>query len=366
MSLKNPWSDDEVATLRALTDSGLTIQEMADVLKRSFDSVQHKQNKLGIGRFRNLKRAAGVPSRSVASDVALVNRAIDPDSQIPQWLDALRPVQLPAPKPPARRVESTNTTLVAGDFHFPAHCPRTVAVLLQVLEELRPQRLVLNGDTVDLLAVSRYPKDQRHSWDLRQEVTALHEFLHQVMQIGNAWGLEIVETEANHSGNGTASRWHRYLSDRVPVLYGHPKAEELLRYDNWFYPEWAPIRLADSVMIADDLLVLHGDIVRKHAAYSARGHAEKWHSSVMHSHTHRMGSSLERIPAVGSRPEMVRRAYEIGCMCNLNPSYVSAPNWTNGFAIVSTDAEDTVYGVELVSVVRGVAVVNAIGKTVRA
>ena len=65
-------------------------------------------------------------------------------------------------------------------------------------------------------------------------------------------------------------------------------------------------------------------------------------------------------------PEMVRRAYEIGCMCNLNPSYVSAPNWTNGFAIVSTDAEETVYGVELVSVVRGVAVVNAIGKTVRA
>jgi len=114
------------------------------------------------------------------------------------------------------------------------------------------------------------------------------------------------------------------------------------------------------------LLVLHGDLVRKHAAYSARGHAEKWHSSVMHSHTHRMGSSLERIPAVGTRAEAVRRAYEIGCLCNLQPSYVSAPNWTNGFAIISHDAEEQDYGVELVNIQRGQAVVCTAGMTIRA
>ena len=178
--------------------------------------------------------------------------------------------------------------------------------------------------------------------------------------------MDIVETEANHSGNGTASRWHRYLSDRVPVLYGHPKAEELLRYETWFYPEWCPIRLADHVLVADELLVLHGDMVRKHAAYSARGHAEKWHSSVMHSHTHRMGSSLERIPAVGYRGEQVRRAYEIGCMCDLNPSYVSAPNWTNGFAIIAHGDEPGVYGVELVNVANNKASIAALGKTILA
>jgi hypothetical protein len=178
--------------------------------------------------------------------------------------------------------------------------------------------------------------------------------------------MEFVETEANHSGNGTASRWHRYLSDRVPVLYGHPKAEQLLEYQTWFYPEWCPIRLQDHVMVADELLVLHGDLVRKHAAYSALGHAQKWHSSVMHSHTHRMGSSLERIPAVGNRPEQVRRAYEIGCMCDLNPSYVSAPNWTNGFAIIAHGEEQGSYGVELVNVVKDRAVVTTLGQTITA
>jgi len=295
MAQRTPWSSEEEETLRQLTEQGLTINQIAKAMNRPYASITNKQGSLSIGRYRN------VDAQKSALDAAIF--AGSTDGNIPEWLEALRPVSLPAPPIPKVRTTPNNFTLVAGDFHFPQHCPDSIAILLETIRLLKPKRLVLNGDTVDLLAVSRYPKDQRHVWDLRQEAVAFHEFLHQAVSISREWNMEIVETEANHSGNGTASRWHRYLSDRVPVLYGHPKAEELLRYDTWFYPDWAPIRLVDSVVVADDLLILHGDMVRKHAAYSARGHAEKWHSSVMHSHTHRMGSSLERIPAVGSRAE---------------------------------------------------------------
>jgi hypothetical protein len=356
-----PWTADDIAQLKALTQNRLTIIEIAKRMDRSMPSIHNKQASLGIGSFRSF-REGGSSAPDLSEKMAASDALLD---KIPEWLDQLRPVALPAPAIPERRVEPNPYTLVAGDFHFPMASKDTIAILLETIVALRPQRLILNGDTVDLLAVSRYPKDQRHTWDLRQEVTAFHEFLHMVRSVSAAWNMEIVETEANHSGNGTASRWHRYLSDRVPVLYGHPKAQELLNYETWFYPEWCPIRLQDHALIADELLVIHGDMVRKHAAYSARGHAEKWHSSVMHSHTHRMGSSLERIPAVGLRPEQVRRAYEIGCMCDLNPSYVSAPNWTNGFAIVSHSGGVGSYGVELVNVVQGQASIVALGKTVR-
>jgi len=354
-----PWTPDEEQTLRELTDAGLKIAQIAARMQRTVASIHNKQHGLDIGTKRNSQKNLPALDRAIFEGSGRVT-----SDQIPEWLEQLRPVALPAPDKPKRTVKAGAYTLVAGDFHFPCQSNASLAILLEVIETLRPQRLILNGDTVDLLAVSRYPKDQRYTWDLRQEVTEFHKFLHLAHGIGSAWGMDIVETEANHSGNGTASRWHRYLSDRVPVLYGHPKAEELLRYEAWFYPEWCPIRLADHVLIADELLVLHGDMVRKHAAYSARGHAEKWHSSVMHSHTHRMGSSLERIPAVGNRSEQVRRAYEIGCMCDLNPSYVSAPNWTNGFAIVSHSDDPGGYGVELVNVVNDRAVVAAIGKTI--
>ena len=357
--MRKLWTDEDVGRLTELTEAGCTIAQIAQLMGRSTASIHNKQEGLQIGVVRNnrppitgLNKAMFDPTTKIDAD------------KIPEWLEQLRPVALPAPEKPERTVEANGFTLVAGDFHFPAQSNASIAVMLETIQLLRPKRLILNGDTVDLLAVSRYPKDQRHTWDLRQEVTEFHKFLHLVREVSAAWNMDIVETEANHSGNGTASRWHRYLSDRVPVLYGHPKAEELLRYETWFYPEWCPIRLQDHVIVAGELLVLHGDMVRKHAAYSARGHAEKWHSSVMHSHTHRMGSSLERIPAVGYRDEQVRRAYEIGCMCDLNPSYVSAPNWTNGFAIVSHGAEPGVYGVELVNVLHDKASIAALGKTI--
>jgi len=352
------WPDADDLALRQMLDSGETVAKIAYKLGRSSDSVRNRIRRAGITYTKPVKPA---PVSNEALDAITAEY-----DQIPAWLEALRPVALPAPERAAVQTLPSNITLVAGDFHFPQHCPDTIAIFLETVRVLRPKRVILNGDTVDLLAVSRYPKDQRYTYDLRQEVVAFHEFLHQLMTVASDWPLEIVETEANHSGNGTASRWHRYLSDRVPVLYGHPKAQQLLDYQTWFYPDWAPIRLAESVVIADDLLVLHGDLVRKHAAYSARGHAEKWHSSVMHSHTHRMGSSLERIPAIGTRAESVRRAYEIGCMCNLQPSYVSAPNWTNGFAIIAHDADELDYGVELVNVQRGQAVVCTAGMTIRA
>ena len=359
--MRTAWTDDEVAILKELTEANRPIAQIAKLMGRSVGSIHNKQEHLQIGVVRNLR------ANTTGVDKALFDPSTKLESdKVPEWLEQLRPVALPAPAKPKRTVKPNGYTLVAGDFHFPAQSNAAISVLLETMAELRPTRLILNGDTVDLLAVSRYPKDQRYTWDLRQEVTEFHKFLHLAREISAAWNMDIVETEANHSGNGTASRWHRYLSDRVPVLYGHPKAEALLRYETWFYPEWCPIRLQDHVLIADELLVIHGDMARKHAAYSARGHAEKWHSSVMHSHTHRMGSSLERIPAVGPRPEQVRRAYEIGCMCDLNPSYVSAPNWTNGFAIVSHGEEAGLYGVELVNVVRGQASIAALGKTVKA
>lgn len=83
----------------------------------------------------------------------------------------------------------------------------------------------------------------------------------------------------------------------------------------------------------------------------------------MHGHTHRQGSHLRRVPAVGSRGEQTIRAYEIGCMCRLDPSYTKVPDWTQGFAVVTTN--DTHYAVELVTIENGGAVVGALGQMIR-
>lgn len=337
------WTDPEVASLREDLAAGVSAAETARRLKRTVRSVENKRR----------DETAAAPRETHILPLP--------------GIEDLRPVQLTGPAPRRRSVTANaGVTVVAGDFHFPAQDDAAVGVFLEVVRELRPSRVILNGDLPDMLAVSRFPKDARprHNWTLRDEAVAMHAFLRDLERVVSE-DCEIVETEANHSGNGTGSRWWRYLSDRgaAPLLQ-MDGAEEKLGYVAWWYPEWSRITLQDSVILADSLLVTHGEMARKWAAYSARAHAEKYQHSVLHSHTHRMGSSMQRVPAIGGRGEAIVRAYEIGCMCRLEPGYVAAPNWTQGFAIVTEDGAD--YGVELVSITNGRAVVGALGKSVRA
>lgn len=283
--------------------------------------------------------------------------------EVTDWWDRFQPVtSTPAPRPPTTAT-ATGVTVVAGDFHFPLQDDAAVCILLDTIRELRPARVILNGDLPDLLALSRYPKDVRDTWGLRAEAEAMHAFLRALEEVTPATA-SIIEIDANHSGNGTESRWWRYLSERVPELMSHPRAMSEMTYQKWWHPAWSRIQIQDSLMLGHDLLVTHGDMARKGGGLSAKAHSERYVNSVMHSHTHRQGAHIRRVPAVGSRGEQTIRAYEIGCLCRLDPSYTKVPDWTQGFAIV-VEGEGR-YGVELVTIENGAAAIATLGKTLRA
>lgn len=355
---RHPWH----ALVESLHD--LPTLQIVERVQAEYPDVRRTQIDGHLQRFRRSRLAGDNPAAKEWEDRR--ERAMEDLRRREEIYDWLRPVELPAPVRPKVTGKPNAYTLVIGDMHFPKHDERTLAIFLQAVAALKPARVILNGDTVDLLAVSKYPKDarSRFTWKLRDEVHAFHAFLRDLHSAGDAWGMEVVETEANHSGNGTASRWWRYLSDRCPELLGHSDAESLLSYQRWFYPAWSSIQLVDSVVIADDLLVMHGDIVRGKGGYSARAHMEKWHSSTLNSHTHRAGSTVRRIPAVGSRGEGVQRSYEIGCACDLSPVYAAVPDWANAWGIISHDGEG--YGVEICHVVNGRASIAALGASLAA
>ena len=284
--------------------------------------------------------------------------------EIADWWDTFKPVSLPAPKRAKANVTAnTGVTIVASDLHFPLQDDAAVSVLLRTIEELRPERVVLNGDLPDLLAISKYPKDVRQTWSLHDEAVAFHGFLRALEEVLPA-DAALIEIDANHSGDGTESRWWRYLSDRIPELLKTPRALQVMSYPAWWHPEWSRIQMKPELVIAEDLLITHGTFVRRGGGMSAKAHSESYLNSVMHGHTHRQGSSMRRVPAIGSRGEQVIKAYEIGCLCRLDPGYVSVPDWTQGFAIV-VEGEGR-YGVELVTIEEGAAVVTTLGKTIRA
>lgn len=305
---------------------------------------------------------ARIPTLATASD--------GPDN-FRAALEGLEPIRFAAPPTPKKQTEASSTVLVAGDFHFPLDDTGVADVFLAAAAELRPRAIVLNGDLPDMLAISKYPSDIRKSWKLIDERVSMHRFLKRLYDVTAKWPCEIVETEANHSGNGVASRWWRYLSNRLGELASLPDVAERLKYEAVWWPGWAlqgprAMRLAEHYEIVPGLIVLHGDIARKQGAYSARGMMDKLRgASVIHSHTHRIGQTGNRRPAIGSLPEGSDEGYEIGCMCRLDCFYSSAPDWAQGFAIVRHDPhpEATDYNVEIVRVREGRAVIGGVGRS---
>lgn len=297
------------------------------------------------------------------------------EDKIKEFLNTVKSVQYPAPPKPKTYHSPNKIAMVIGDTHFGVECWDTLNIFLDVVDQLKPEKIILNGDTVDLLSISRYSKDPRHTHTLYDEIVAYHKFLKILHDITEPYQTEILETNGNHSGNGVEGRWWRYISssDDIKQLLCIPNIADNLSYSKVFHPHdsWSRIKLVDSnedeesiVELPDELFVLHGDVVRKNGGFSARGTFEKRYASTITNHTHRIGSTCQRIPRIGSRPDQIIKNYENGCACKLNPTYVSGANWQNGFSIVNYS--ENITGVETVVIHNKKATVCSLGKTIKA
>jgi transposase-like protein len=284
------------------------------------------------------------------------------EEEVLAFLENLAPISFQST--PRYTNQSLNDfVVVLGDMHFPKHCQKSLDIVLETISQLHPKQIILNGDTVDLLAVSRYPKDIRHNYTLLDEREAYQQFLRDLVGVSN--GAEIVETHANHSGNGTDGRWFRYLSERLGELACLPDIQEKLSYQNVFLGDFQNVvQHCDYVEVCPDLIVTHGDVVRKGGGYSARGMIDKYFQSLIMGHTHRLGMTAQRLPGIGSKMEKQIYAWEMGCMCDLNPIYASAPNWQNGFGIVGVSSDGS-FGVEPVMIQDGSATVTTLGCSIK-
>jgi len=281
-----------------------------------------------------------------------------------ELLDDLPTLRYPKPRPPkAKKVTSVQRTVVAGDFHFGISDQSTHDILFQVIKDWKPTKVVLAGDLPDMLALSKYPKDLRTTWSLADERKEMADFLWTLHDV--APQADLVELDANHSGNGPESRWWRYLSDRIGELASMKEVIDGLDYRAIWHPEFSRVRVESVEQLGHAFVAVHGDVVRGQAGASALAMLNKWRCNLIHGHTHRMGATAYRVPGIAGQSEHQLRAWENGCMCSLKPVYSSAVNWQQGFSLVTTD-EDGAFGIEQVLVHQGRAVSTTLGGSYRA
>lgn len=194
-----------------------------------------------------------------------------------------------------------------------------VRLVTDFIRDLKPDGIVLNGDIVDCYAISDFSKDPENvkKWGLSREITEAGYLMTLFRDIPVKWWI----------GGNHEDRWRR-------VQWQHPNLKGMLKsfpeafHMNDYGFKWKPY---GGTLMLGKLLVTHGSLVMKHSGWTARAEFDKYGSSVLHGHTHRLGVYY-RTNARG-----VHGGYENGCLCRMHPEYVQYPDWQQGFSIVHVD-----------------------------
>lgn len=208
-----------------------------------------------------------------------------------------------------------------SDFHIPFHDPAAIRLAFDIVRWKNCDKIVVGGDLLDFYTLSSFDKDPERTGQLQSELNTGMELLRKLRaQNPDA---EIIFLEGNHE-----ARLERHLR-RHPQLWGLEALTipELLCFGsesiniNKFIPY-------DEGWRFKNFLFVHGSMVRKHSAYTAKGHLEKYGISGICGHSHRLGAHYKR------DKDGQKGWWENGCLCDLSPEYTSFPNWEQGFHFI--------------------------------
>ncbi|MCM8808214.1 MAG: hypothetical protein NC926_09815, partial [Candidatus Omnitrophica bacterium] len=84
-------------------------------------------------------------------------------------------------------------------------------------------------------------------------------------------------------------------------------------------------KFSHNFMRINDILIGHFDKSLQNAGYTARWLRDFFGKSIITGHTHRLAITYK------SFYNEIKFGVEAGCLCNLEPSYITSPDWIQGF-----------------------------------
>lgn len=223
--------------------------------------------------------------------------------------------------------EGWRRIIATSDWHLPHIDKSLLMLLLDFIKHTRPDALVLNGDINDMYTISRFAKRKKHM-DLEHELEE------------NAWAMQatrdamgsnpIYYTKGNHE-----ERINKHFLD----LHPHTQCEYLKIKNILGLDKYGIEFMEDGVPICG-MAYHHGNLIRKHSAYTAKGNLDAMGVSNICGHTHRIGRH-DHTNLSGTY-----EAYEIGCLCHTMQEYCNSHNgqsmadWQQGFAVVDAFQTD--------------------------
>jgi len=236
-------------------------------------------------------------------------------------------------------------TLVISDLHVPFHDEQALAVVEEVMKDIKFDNFVINGDMLDSYELSRFSKDPRNSFSFSEEIDIAKDLLEQFNKYLK--GTKKYFLNGNHE-----ERLNKYLIDQAPALItlGQLTIDSLLELDKYNY-EFISMGKESYVKIGETMIG-HFNKVSMHSAYTAKGLVDKYVCNIVQGHVHRLGAHYKTVG------DNTFTGVEGGCLCNLRPGYVMLPNWQQGLTIIThTDRGDFI---EPIRIDNGLAILGGV------
>lgn len=221
-------------------------------------------------------------------------------------------------------VHDAERWIVLSDTHYPYQNKKFVKAIKRFAIDFDPHVVVMNGDGLDFYDLSRFDKNPRRRFKLEDEIREFQkDFL--LYWSEKHPGARLEYNEGNHELRLQKYSWHH--APEVSWVKGMGIQEMLFERDgirlDWNYNNY------DTPLQCGHLLIHHGLFARKWGGSSAKAMLERYGSSVLCGHSHRMGS-IFRTDFRG-----VHGAWEQGCILDKSmQEYDPQPDWQNGFAVV--------------------------------
>ena len=217
-------------------------------------------------------------------------------------------------------IKFVGTAVIINDTQNPFQDQRALTEVELFLEKYQPGLLINAGDMGDFYPISHFDKNPDRANHMQEDLNSvkrMHKRQSKILPNSRK-----IELEGNHE-----DRLRRYLWSKAPAL----ASLDCLTIDGLYGlsdNDIEHVGYEEGVTINGIFTVLHGDLIRPHSGYTAKGMYEKHGGSGIHGHTHRGGSHLRRDRSG------VYGWWENFCLCDLNPDWIRNPNWQQGFSLV--------------------------------
>ena len=217
--------------------------------------------------------------------------------------------------------------LVLSDIHIPYHNIESLTCAFDFAKCEKPDAILLNGDTLDFFGLSRFSKDPK-ARSFANELKTFKEFMDVIKKTFDA---KIYFKIGNHE-----ERYFHFL---------WMKAHEIVGVEEFELENIIKSRAEGIEIIKDKRIIKAGDlnIIHGHefggSVFSpvniARGLFLRGKVSAMQGHSHQTSEHTE-----SDMNGNITTTWSIGCLCELNPSYLPINRWNRGFSIVDIDGQN--------------------------